>query len=187
MNSALRFQEWIGGEACPQWSEDTYVGTTPAWESEGWVSASRAGSIFDESIQEMLRLLCFAADVDETGTDVANDQERSAEPRSSGRRGPKPISEDEARNVADIVDRVAAGGIWKSKLDELGEALNHGICTSADPKNCESRDHEKIPLPRGWKKKHADWETPPDRACMEKAIEERLKRARVTRPPETPS
>ena len=63
-------------------------------------------------------------------------------------------------------------------MGELGEALDRGVCNASEQKTCDASDHEKIPLPRGWKQKHNDWPNPPDRATMVKAIEYRLRTAR---------
>jgi hypothetical protein len=104
---------------------------------------------------------------------------------SKGRkRGPKPKYEDALR-VERIVKRVAPDEDWRSKLDDVGEALDHGVCNAPDPKTCDDADHEKILLPRGWKKKGNDWLNPPDRGTMVKAIEYRLEIARKKRTPET--
>jgi hypothetical protein len=103
------------------------------------------------------------------------------------KRGPKPIGEQEARHVAEIVNRVALDGDWRSKVDDVGYALDHGVCNAADPDNCEATDHGKIPLPRGWKKYGHSWLSPPDRGRMVKAIKERLKKARGNFQAETPS
>jgi hypothetical protein len=101
--------------------------------------------------------------------------------------GPPPLSEKECLAVADIVRRVAPDGNWRSKLDDLGFALYHGICDAADPESCDRTDHEKIPLPRGWAGQDATWTNPPNRAAMVKAIKERLKRARTRSEAETPA
>jgi hypothetical protein len=79
--------------------------------------------------------------------------------------------------VAEIVARVASDRDWRLTPDEIGEALDHGLCDAPDWSACDSPDHEKIPLPRGWKKKGADWLNPPDRATLVKAIVYRLKLA----------
>ena len=70
------------------------------------------------------------------------------------KRGPKPDHKSAAR-LAEIVARVAPDGDWRSKLDELGPALYHGVCHASDPETCVASDHEKIPLPRGWSQKGA--------------------------------
>ncbi len=95
----------------------------------------------------------------------------------SKKRGPKPDYESASR-VAEIVDRMAPDGDWRSKLDVVGDALDHGVCNASDPTVCAASDHEKIPLPRGWRQKKTDWVNPPDRATMVKAIEYRLESAR---------
>jgi hypothetical protein len=101
-------------------------------------------------------------------------------PNSTGqrrKRGPKPDYETASR-VAAIVARVVPVGDWHLKLSEVGEALDHGVCNASDPKACDASDHEKIPLPRGWKQKGNDWLNPPDNATMVKDIEYRLRTAR---------
>jgi len=89
------------------------------------------------------------------------------------KRGPKPDYEN-AKQVYEVVARVAPDGDWRSKLDEVGEALYHGVCNASDPKICDASDHEKIQPPLRWRKKHNHWLNPPDRATMVKAIEYRL-------------
>jgi len=107
-------------------------------------------------------------------------------PRGGGRkRGPKTDYEN-AKQVAKIIARVAPDGDWRSKLDDVGEALDHGVCDLSGAKPCDL-EHETIPVPRGWQKKKCDWLVPPDRATMVKAIEYRLEIARKKRPSETPS
>jgi hypothetical protein len=96
-----------------------------------------------------------------------------AAPPKGRKRGPKPDYES-AMRVAEVVERVAADGDWRSKLEELGQALDHGVCDASDPNVCEASHHEKIPLPRGWSQKRKNWLDPPDRAVMVKAIEYRL-------------
>jgi hypothetical protein len=102
-----------------------------------------------------------------------------ARTESKGRkRGPKPDHKTFAR-VREIVDRIAPDGDWRSKLDALGEALDHGVCNDPDPEACPATDHDKIPFPRGWsREKGGNWSHPPDRATMVKAIEYRLEAAR---------
>jgi hypothetical protein len=98
-------------------------------------------------------------------------------PKSEGRkRGAKPVTADEAQHVADIVQRLAPDGNWRSKLEDVRYALSHGICNASEPEDCDLSDHEKITLPRGWKKNKRDWLTA-DKDILVKAIEERLKRA----------
>jgi hypothetical protein len=63
-------------------------------------------------------------------------------------------------------------------VDDVGDALDHGVCTASDPTACDASDHEKIPPPRGWRNKRCGWSNPPDRATMVKAIEYRLEIAR---------
>jgi len=92
------------------------------------------------------------------------------------KRGPKPDHKSAVR-VAEIVTRVARvapDADWRSKLDDVGYALDHGVCAAPDPEVCDISDHEKIPLPRGWSRKQNTWLNPPDRATMVKAIEYRL-------------
>jgi hypothetical protein len=103
------------------------------------------------------------------------------------RRGPKPITEAEARHVAEIVRRVAPDGAWRARLDDVGFALDHGVCNASDPESCDASDHEKIPLPRGWRKKGANWLSPPDHDTMVKAIKERLDKAGEKRTAEIPA
>jgi hypothetical protein len=86
------------------------------------------------------------------------------------------MSEDTCRAVKEIVERF--GPDWHSRLDEVGEALDHGVCDAVDPEACGIRDHQKIPLPRTWRKRGKSWPNPPDNACLIKAIKERLKQVR---------
>ena len=96
----------------------------------------------------------------------------AASTKDEGRkRGPKPFGEEVPQQVALIVDRVAPNGDWRSKLPDVQEAL----------------DEDKIPLPRGWKQKGADWLDPPDKPTLVKAIKERLKRVRGKSKTETPA
>lgn len=99
--------------------------------------------------------------------------------RTPGRkRGPTPDITT-AQRIAKIVARVAPEGDWRSnsRLDDLSIALDHGVCDASDPTTCKA-DHEKIPIPRGWRQKGNDWLNPTDRATMVKAIEYRLMTAR---------
>ena len=104
---------------------------------------------------------------------------------SIARRGPKPISEADALYVANVVDRIGNG--WRGKLEEVGFALDHGICDAPNPETCEAPEHEKIALPRGWAKQRRCWMNPPSTGVLIKAIEERLERARKLKRVEIPS
>jgi hypothetical protein len=90
------------------------------------------------------------------------------------KRGPKPLDHRSTVRVAEIVARVAPDGDWRLKLNDVGYALDHGVCTAPDPEVCDVSDHEKIPVPRRWSKNQNTWLSPPDRATMVKAIEYRL-------------
>ena len=152
----------------------------------------RIGRACEESANLCVRLAIEAFETDRQGTRTmdttgeANHPEAGptasgtnpAESHGKGRkRGPKPDHEAASR-VAEIVARVASNCEWRSKLNELGEALAHGVCSASDPEICDVSDHEKVPLPRGWKLKGHNWLNPPDRATMVKAIEYRLEIAR---------
>ena len=66
----------------------------------------------------------------------ANDpQPATGGTRSSRKRGPKPDLETASR-VAEIVERVAPDGDWRSKLDDI----------------CDALDEEKIPFPAKWRR-----------------------------------
>jgi hypothetical protein len=106
----------------------------------------------------------------------------------SRKRGPTPDITT-AQRIANIVARVAPDGEWRSnsRLDDLSIALDHGVCDASDSTTCEASDHEKIPIPRGWRQKGNDWLNLPDRATMVKAIEYRLMTARKNPLAETPS
>ena len=56
------------------------------------------------------------------------------------KRGPKPDCEAASR-VAEIVERVAPDGDWRSKLDEV----------------CDALDEAKIPVPKRWRTKSPPW------------------------------
>ncbi len=92
------------------------------------------------------------------------------------KRGPKPDHESAVR-VAEIVTRLAPDGDWRSKLDDVGYALDHGVCNAPEPEICDVSDHEKIPVPGRWRRNQNTWLSPPDRATMVKAIEYRLENA----------
>jgi hypothetical protein len=96
--------------------------------------------------------------------------------KRNGKRGPKPITKAEALFVAKVIERT--GPDWRSKLEDVGFALTHGICDASDPEMCDISDHKKVTLPRGWEAKKHNWMSPPDEALLIKAIEQRLKRAR---------
>jgi hypothetical protein len=76
---------------------------------------------------------------------------------------------------------------WKTKLDDVGFALDHGICDAPDPEICDASGRLKIALPRGWKKEGHNWVSPPDNIRLVNAIEERLERARELMGAEIPS
>ena len=139
----------------------------------GWENSSEAG-------QFALRQLCSYASAISMAPDETNGEPAAKVPEevvesipNSGsqgrRRGPKPDYDTPAR-VAEIVRRVAPDGDWRSKIDDVVLALDHGVCHASDPETCDE-DHEKIPLPRGW----SNWANPPDHDTMVKAIEYRLK------------
>jgi hypothetical protein len=158
---------------------------------------SRLKECARENKQREKAISTAAAPKTETGERLKPSEEGAENPQKVGgstslnsrgqgrKRGPKPDPEG-AANVADIVARVAPDGDWRSKLDELGAALDHGVCDASAPENCDASEHEKIRLPRGWRGKGKDWLDPPDRATMVKAIEYRLGTARKP-PTETPS
>lgn len=61
------------------------------------------------------------------------------------KRGARPISELEAQQVAEIVNRVAPDGGLNARVNELSIALCHGVCDADDPDTCDIEDHPKIP------------------------------------------
>jgi hypothetical protein len=86
------------------------------------------------------------------------------EPRREGlKRGPKPDYENAAL-VAEIVARVAPDGDWRSRRDDV----------------CEALDEAKVPIPRTWRKgrKCKCWCDCVERDIVIKAIEYRLDIAR---------
>jgi hypothetical protein len=113
--------------------------------------------------------------VGESAQPIAESEHGASKTSTRRKCGPVPISEAEARHVADIIDRV--GPDWCKKLGDVGYTLDHGVCDAPSPEECDDSTHEKIPLPRGWKQKHADWLNPPDDQALVKAIKERLKKA----------
>jgi hypothetical protein len=76
MEAALRFMQWQGWEEHSQYSEDYQIGVTPAGEYENSVQASIAQSIFENAIDHILRLLCFAASPDPNATSTDQEQAR---------------------------------------------------------------------------------------------------------------
>jgi len=91
------------------------------------------------------------------------------------KRGPKPDHEGAAR-VAEIVARAAPDGDWRSKVDDI----------------CEALDKAQVPFPPRWRKRDRScdgWAAYDERANAVKAIEYRLKVARQRKKttPETPS
>ena len=87
-------------------------------------------------------------------------------PKSDGKgqkRGPKPV--EGAAELAEIVTRMAPDGDWRSKLDNV----------------CEALDEAQIPFPRRWRKRDRSckgWVDYDERANAVKAIDYRLKTAR---------
>jgi hypothetical protein len=79
------------------------------------------------------------------------------------KRGPKTDHETASR-VAEIVARVAPDGDWRSKFDDV----------------CEALDDAEIPCPKRWRKDRTcrAWCDQPERAICVKAIEYRLKLAK---------
>lgn len=80
------------------------------------------------------------------------------------KRGPKPDHEGAAR-VAEIVARVAPDGDWRSKLDDI----------------CEALDEAQVPFPPRWRKQVQScygWAAYDERANAVKAVEYRLKIAK---------
>jgi hypothetical protein len=83
--------------------------------------------------------------------------------RKSGRRGPAPDFETPSR-VAAVVARVAPDGDWRSKWEEV----------------CEALDEEEISCPKTWHKKQPpcrSWSDCLERPLVIKAIDYRLERA----------
>lgn len=87
----------------------------------------------------------------------------AAGPPAPRKRGPKP-DHDTAARIADVVARIAPSGDWRSKLDEI----------------CEALDEEHIPVPRTWRRnrKCREWIDCDDRDLIVKAIAYRLGQAR---------
>jgi hypothetical protein len=86
----------------------------------------------------------------------------------SRKRGPKPDYETAVR-VQAVVKRLAPDGDWRSKLDEISEAL----------------DEERIPFPQKWRRDRQCrcWSDCYDKSLVIKAIEYRLGTARQRRQP----
>jgi hypothetical protein len=92
---------------------------------------------------------------DQTGVTEPNLDEST---RKGRKRGPKPDRESPTR-VAEIVARVAPRGDWRSKVDDI----------------CEALDEAKVPFPTRWRKRPCNaWADYDDRANAIKAIEYRL-------------
>jgi len=159
-----------------------------------WLQNGSVERVF-EAVAAYWRVATARGQTELRTRDLAMDQAQNGQPRTEGppgaegtdrvpgiytraRRGPKPITETEARNVADIVRRVAPDGNLASKVSELQFALDHGVCDAPNPEQCDASDHEKIPLPRGWKSEKCDWLNPPSDEVFLKAVKERLKKAR---------
>jgi hypothetical protein len=79
------------------------------------------------------------------------------------RRGPKPDYEM-AQRVAAIIERTVPGGDWRSRLDEV----------------CEALDDEHVPVPSTWRRNRncRNWSLCLERDVVVKAIEYRLQQAR---------
>jgi hypothetical protein len=93
------------------------------------------------------------------------------EPDTGARTGPKPDPQRTARIVA-VVERVAPDGNWKSKLDEILDALD-------DEK---AEDGEQILISPAWRhRKWKHWSDCDDRRLAVKVIEYQLKCARKLR------
>jgi hypothetical protein len=187
MSSALSRKRYECWDQHITYDEDIRIGRTEAGEEEYPVSVEEAQQVFLDALDDTISLLDLAVP---TKIPVTTSLRQGADRSQSkgGNRGPKPISEEEARHVAEIVKRVAHDGSWRRKLDDVKFALDHGVCDASDPENCDHpNDHPKIPLPRGWKGKSCNWFRPPDDAALVKAIEERLKKARRNSNAETPS
>jgi len=179
MHSALRLKRYECWDQSITYNEDIPIARTQADEEEYPVSLGEAESIFLEALDDTLALLELAEPGKGTTPTITTN--------TGGKRGPKPIDEKVVSYVDRIVKRLAPDGHWRTKADEIGDALNHGFCDAADPESCDALDHPKVPLPRGWQSKRATWGRPPDHAALIKAVEERLKKARLNPPSETPS
>lgn len=111
--------------------------------------------------------------VPQTGLEPPNVTEAGERVPAPRKRGPKPDYEN-AERVADTVARVAPDGDWRSKLDDVCEALHD----------------EGIPFPKVWRSKDRNcrtWMDFPEREIAIKAIEYRLEVAKQRKkaPPET--
>ncbi len=178
MVSALRFKQYDCWDQRTEWAEDILVGKREAGEGEYDVPIAEAKALFMKALDSTVDLLDLADPV-KTSLRVAS--------KSVQKRGPKPIDPRVAGEVDRIVTRIAPDGHWQPKADAIGQALEHGFCHAPNPEDCDELDHEKIPLPRGWRKKRASWDTPPDDATLIKAINERLKKAGPKPTTDTPS
>jgi hypothetical protein len=124
------------------------------WQAEASVSGAGLGALSKPEPPE-------STDVDKTGAELT---QPALESTSTGRkRGPKP-DYGTASGVAEIVARIAPDGDWRSKLDDI----------------CEALDDEKIPVPTTWRKnrQYECWSDCLERSICIKAIEYRLEMAK---------
>ncbi|MCL5745172.1 MAG: hypothetical protein M1541_14815 [Acidobacteria bacterium] len=93
--------------------------------------------------------------------------DEAAAPGAPRKRGPKP-DHDTAARIAEVVARIASNGDWRSKLDEI----------------CDALDEEHIPVPRTWRRnrKCTQWSLCDDRDLIVKAIDYRLRQRKKDSP-----
>ena len=78
--------------------------------------------------------------------------------RKGAKRGPKPNHEITSQ-ISEIVARVASGSDWRSRIDDV----------------CEALDEKRIPFPKRWRERECRcWADYPERSIVIKAIQYRL-------------
>jgi hypothetical protein len=165
----IKIEKALHGAIEEAFSEKHYRRADPFW-LPGFRFSATNHVYASEEWREIQAKLSEIAEWEAEGSDH-QDNARTVPGR---KRGPKPDFKNKTR-TAEIVERVAAGGNWADKLDEI----------------CDALDTAEIPYPKTWPKRELRMKSWKDGAEMEptvakKAIEDRLKAAASQRKKATP-